>query len=69
MNNPKLKVFGKKLAKGAGEFTPLIGEVLENLDSEANGKGKFSWRKFGIQLARLAIMFAASKYLGVQIPI
>lgn len=43
-----------KLGKTLLKLVPLIGDGVENKDSEDGGKGKFQWGKFFQQIIRIA---------------
>ena len=68
----KLKDKSKKLAKAIGEYTPIVGSVIDNLQSEDGGKGKIERKKLMKSIARIAgtiILTLLSKKLGVDLPI
>jgi hypothetical protein len=62
----KLKDKVKKGGRLLKEATPLVGDLLDNLESEEGGKGKFAWKKLAIQIVRIGITIFLS-HKGIDI--
>jgi hypothetical protein len=63
-----IKDRARKGGKLLRQATPLVGDLLDNLESEEGGKGKFAWKKLAIQIVRLGItIFLSHKGIDIML--
>ena len=62
---PKKKFFDtkfggilKSVAKGAAKSVPVIGDVMDNIESQDAGQGNIDWNKLGNQAIRILVLLA-----------
>ena len=65
MKKPRKKLFDTKaggvlktVLKGAVKSVPVLGDVVENVQSQDGGEGKLDWNKLGNQVIRILILIA-----------
>ncbi len=63
-----LKKIGVKAIKIGAKATPLVGSLIDNVESDKGGKGKIHWESLAYSVVRIALTLLAGKY-GVDIVI